>query len=130
VTIAAIWIVDLGIEPDFATDRLALAGVHAFALGLAICGVTAFLAVVLLDRGRAGGLAAGILIAMYLINVVAQLSPDLRWLANLSAFHYFDLKQVIDSGVYPLADSTLYVTVAILGWALALLVFRRRDLAA
>jgi ABC-2 type transport system permease protein len=130
VTIAAVWIVDLAIEPDFAIDRLALAGVHAFALGVAICGVTAFLAVVLLDRGRAGGVAAGILIVMYLINVVAQLAPDLRWMASFSAFHYFDLKHVIDSGEYPLADSTLYMVVAVLGWALALLAFRRRDLAA
>jgi ABC-2 type transport system permease protein len=130
MTIAAILLVDLFIEPDFAVDRLALAGVHAFALGLAVCGVTALLAVLLLDRGRAGGLVAGILIVMYLVNVIAQLSPDLRALANLSAFHYFDLRAVIDSGTYPVADSMIYVAVAVIGWALALLVFRRRDLAA
>jgi ABC-2 type transport system permease protein len=130
MTIAAILVVDLFIEPDFAVDRLALAGVHAFAFGLAICGVTALLAVLLLDRGRAGGLVAGILIAMYLVNVIAQLSPDLRGLANLSAFHYFDVRALIDAGSYPVADSLIYVIVAIIGWALALFAFRRRDLAA
>lgn len=130
VTIAAIWAVDLLIEPDFATERLVLAGGHAFALGLAIMGPTTLLAVVLLDRGRAGGLAAGILIFMYLANIIAQLSPDLSWLANLSAFNYFDLKPLIDTGAYPVTDSALYLAVAIGGWVLALLAFRRRDLAA
>ena len=70
-------------------------------MGLAIAGVTTLLAVLFLDRGRAGGLAAAILIVMYLLNVIAQLSPDMRGLANLSAFHYFDLKSLIDTGAYP-----------------------------
>jgi ABC-2 type transport system permease protein len=130
MTIGAVLVVDLFIEPDFAVDRLALAGIHALTFGLAICGVTALLAVLLLDRGRAGGLAAGILIVMYLANVIAQLSPDLGGLADLSAFHYFNVRSLIDSGAYPVADSLIYVAVAIIGWALALLVFRRRDLAA
>jgi ABC-2 type transport system permease protein len=130
MTIGSVLVVDLFIEPDFAFDRLALAGIHACAFGLAICAVTALLAVLLLDRARAGGLVAGILIVMYLVNVIAQLSPDLRGLADLSAFHYFDLRSLISSGAYPGTDSLVYVTVAIIGWALALLTFRRRDLAA
>jgi ABC-2 type transport system permease protein len=128
VTIAAVWLMDLLIEPDFPIDRLVLAGGHAFAMGLAIAGVTTSLTVALLDRGRAAGLAAGILLVMYLLNIIAQLSPDLRWIADLSAFRYFDLRQLIDAGVYPVADSTLYLVVAIGGWTLGLLMFRRRDL--
>ncbi len=130
MTIASIWFVDLLIEPDFPIERLALGGVHALAMGLAFAGVTTCLAVVFLDRGRAGGLAAAILILMYLANVVAQLTTDMSWLANLSAFHYFDLKPLIDEGTYPVADSALFMAFAIGGWALALVLFRRRDLAA
>ena len=62
---------------------------------------TTLLAVVFLDRGRAGGLVAGILIVMYLANVIAQLSPDLEGSASLSLFHYFDLKPLIDTGPTP-----------------------------
>jgi len=130
VTVASIWFVDLFIAPDFSIERLSLAGLHALTMGLAIAGPTTLLAVVFLDRGRAAGLAAGILVLMYLANVIAQLSPDLTWLANLSAFHYFDLKPVIDSGTYPAGDSALFMAFAIGGWILALLAFRRRDLAA
>jgi hypothetical protein len=130
VTLGAIWLVDLFIAPDFDVLRLALAGVHSLAFGLAIAGVTTLFAVVFLDRGRAGGLAAAILIVMYLLNVAAQLAPDLAWLANFSAFHYYSLAELIDTGVYPVADSALFIGVAIGGWLLALLAFRRRDLAA
>lgn len=130
MTIAAIVIVDAFIEPDFDIGRLALAGVHAFVLSLAIAGVTSVFAVLLLDRGRAGGLAAAILILMYLLNVVAQLSPDLADLARLSAFHYFDLKPLIDTGAYPAGDSAIYLAVAVLGWIATFVLFRRRDLAA
>jgi ABC-2 type transport system permease protein len=130
LTVAAIVGVDLLIEPDFDAGRLVLAGAHSWTMALAIAGVTTLLAVILLDRGRAGGLAAGILIVMYLLNVVAQLSPDLADLARVSAFHYFDLRPVIDTGTYPAADSALFLAVAVTGWLLALVVFRRRDLAA
>jgi beta-exotoxin I transport system permease protein len=128
--IAAVIVVDLFIAPDFDWARLSLAGVHATALGLAIAGVATFLAVLFLDRGRAGGLAAAILIVMYLLNVVAQLSKDVEWVARLSAFHYFDVKPLIDTGAYPLADSALFLVVAVSGWLLAAIAFRRRDLAA
>jgi hypothetical protein len=67
---------------------------------------------------------------MYLLNVVAQLSADLRDLATFSAFHYFNLLALVDRGVYPLGASLLYLAFAIAGWGLALVVFRRRDLAA
>lgn len=121
---------DLLITPDFPTDRLVLAGVHALMLALAIAGVTTLLSVVFLDRGKAGGLAAAILILMYLLNVIAELSPDLADLGRLSAFRYSDLKPLIDTGAYPVGASLLYLAVAIGGWLLALVAFRRRDLAA
>ena len=67
---------------------------------------------------------------MYLLNVLAAMSPDMAGLGRLSAFRYFDLKDLIDAGTYPIGDSLLYLAVAIAGWLLALVAFRRRDLAA
>ncbi len=129
-TVGSIVAVDLFLTTDFDTGRLALAGVFAFLFAIAIAGATTFLAVAFLDRGRAGGLAAGVLIAMYLLNVLAELSPDLRELGRFSAFRYFDLQPLIDTGSYPWAASLLYLAVALIGWGFALLLFHRRDLAA
>jgi ABC-2 type transport system permease protein len=128
LAIGSIVAVDFLITTDFDTGRLALAGVFAFLFAIALAGPTTLLAVLFLDRGRAGGLAAGILIAMYLLNVLAALSPDLRELGRLSVFQSFDLRPLIDDGTYPLGASALYLAAALLGWTLALVVFRRRDL--
>jgi ABC-2 type transport system permease protein len=128
MTVGAIWAVDLLIEPNFPTDRLILTGLHALLLAFAIAAVTTLLAVTFLDRGKAGGLAAGMLILMYLLNVLVQLSPSLAEIGRLSAFHYFDLRDLIDTGSYPIGGSLLYLAVAIGAWLVALWAFRRRDL--
>jgi hypothetical protein len=67
---------------------------------------------------------------MYLINVIAALAPEYEGLASLSLFHYFDMKELVRSGVYPVGDTVVYLAVGIVGWLLALGAFRRRDLAA
>ena len=77
-----------------------------------------------------GWAVAGIVIGMYLLNVVAQLQPDLEWIARLSLFHYFDTTAIIDDGAMPWADIAVHAIVAAVTWALALVLFRRRDLAA
>ena len=130
LTSASIVGVDLLIKPDFDWSRLALAAVHAGAMAAAIAGATSLFAIVLLDRARAAGVTAGILILMYLMNVIAQLSPEMRDLGRLSAFHYFDLKALIDAGAYPIGDSALFGCVAAIGWLGSVALFRRRDLAA
>ena len=130
LTIVAIEAVDFLIEPDFDTARLIGAGGYAVLFGLAIAGVSTAFAVALLSRAQAAGLAAGILIVMYLVNVIAQLDPDLGWVANLSAFHYFDLKPFIDQGTVPMDGMVLYAVAALGGWLAGVVIFRRRDIVA
>jgi hypothetical protein len=73
---------------------------------------------------------SAILIAMYLVFVVVQISPDWAWLAPISAWDHFRTTELIDDGVVPAADLALFTGVALAGWAAALAAFRRRDLAA
>lgn len=126
----AIQVGDLLIEPNFPAVSVALSTLHAVAFGVAVAGPTTLLAVVLLDRGRAAGVAAGVLVLMYLLNVIGALAPDFESVTILSAFRYFDLKELIRNGTYPVVDSLIFVVVGVVGWALALVAFRRRDLAA
>jgi hypothetical protein len=104
--------------------------VLAAAFAWAVAGVTSLLAVLTLSRSVAAGITVAILIAMYLLNVVAQMQPDLDTLAHLSAMYYFQPTPVIDEGVLPVGEVALYVVVALLGWLVSLVAFRRRDLAA
>ena len=128
--VGAVLLGDLLIEPNFPAGSVALSAFHALAFGVAVAGPATLLAVLFLDRGRAAGVAAGVLVLMYLLNVVGALAPEVENLTIVSAFRYFDLKALISDGTYPVADTLVFLVVGIVGWALALYAFRRRDLAA
>jgi ABC-2 type transport system permease protein len=128
--VGAVLLGDLLIEPNFPATSVALSTVHALAFGVAVAGPATLLAVLFLDRGRAAGVTAGILVLMYLLNVVGSLAPEAEGVTVLSAFRYFDLKDLISHGAYPVGDTLVFVAVGVAGWAAALVAFRRRDLAA
>jgi beta-exotoxin I transport system permease protein len=104
--------------------------VLAWAFAAAIAGVTSLLAVATLSRAVAGGVVVAVLVAMYLLDVVSKMQPDLDMLGRLSAMHYFRPTPVIDDGVVPLTELGLFTLVALVGWGLSVWAFRRRDLAA
>jgi hypothetical protein len=118
------------VDAGFDTGRMFMIVPSAAAFGCAIAAVASLLAVVTLSRGLAAGITVGILLLMYLANVAATLEPDVEWVSTFSAFRYFDATQLIDDGVVPWSDIAVFSGVAIVGWAGALVAFRRRDLAA
>jgi ABC-2 type transport system permease protein len=129
-TVWGIWIVGNLVGSGFDASRWGLATVFTFAFGCAVAGPTTLLAVVTLSRARASGIVAGVLVAMYLVYVLAQISTDWAWLAPLSMWDHFDSTALIDEGTVPWGDLVLFVVMAVAGWIGALVAFRRRDLAA
>ena len=128
--IAGMLVVGRALDAPFDVGRFSLAGVHAVAFGCAIAGPVTLLAVVTLDRGRATGISVGLILAMYLLDAASKVWTDLEGVASFSLFSHFQTLELIDDGVLPTADFVLLVAVAVVGWGLALLAFRRRDLAA
>jgi ABC-2 type transport system permease protein len=129
-TVGVLWVVGVMVGGDFDPGRFAVAAVLCWLFGCAIAGVTTLLTVVSLSRGRAAGIVSAILIAMYLVYVVVQISVDWAWLAPVSAWDHFRTTELIDKGVVSVADLALFAGVALGGWGAALAIFRRRDLAA
>jgi beta-exotoxin I transport system permease protein len=73
------------------------------------------------------GSVAGVLVAMYVVDLVGRLDTGLDWIRYASAFRYYG--RAIEEGIDPL--SFLGVTaVAVACAALGALLFERRDLAA
>jgi ABC-2 type transport system permease protein len=128
--VLGLWAAGRLVGAEFDLGRFAVAGTLCLAFGCAIAGVTTLLAVATLSRGRASGIVGGVLIVMYAVFVVAQVSPDWHWLGPVSAWNHFPTTAVIDDGLLPLADLALFAAVAAAGWLGALWAFRRRDLAA
>jgi hypothetical protein len=115
---------------EFDLGRFAMAGVLSMAFGFAISGATTLAAVITLNRGMAAGIVGGVLIVMYLVFVVAQVSSDWAWIGPTSAWNHFPTTAVIDDGLLPAGDLALFMAIALGGWLGALWAFQRRDLAA
>jgi hypothetical protein len=128
--VLGLWVTGRLVGADFDLGRFTLGGMLCFAFGCAIAGPTTLLSVVTLSRGMAAGIVGGVLLVMYAIFVVAQVSKDWAWLAPISAWNHFQTTDVIDKGTFPMSDFALFVGVAVAGWLAALWAFRRRDLAA
>ncbi len=114
----------------FDGGRFLLAAIHAFAFGTVIAGVTTLLSVVVLDRGRAAGIAAALVLGTYLLDAASKVWTNVGTVAELSPFHHFATRPIIDDGTFPTGDFLLLVAVAAIAWVSAVAVFRRRDLAA
>lgn len=129
-TIGGILVVGRIVDAPFDTSAFALAAIHAFVFGAAIAGVTTLLSVATLDRGRASGIAVGLILAMYLLDAASKVWKEVGGWAELSAFHHFQTVEIVDKGRFPVEDFVLFVAVAVLAWAGSIVLFRRRDLAA
>jgi ABC-2 type transport system permease protein len=112
----------------FDAARFLASGAVLFLFASAIAGVTSLVAVLTLSRGVAGAVSAGLLIAMYLLNIVAQVQPSLAWLGDLSAFRYAGVGALIDHGTADWVGIGVFTAVALAGWIASVAVFRRRDL--
>lgn len=129
-TVTGVFVVGRVFDAPFDGGRFALAGLLAFGFGCPIAAATTLLSVATLSRGMAGGIVGGVVIAMYLLEVVSKIRTDLGGLARLSMFDHFQLRPIIDEGTFPPGDLALFLAVAAIAWGAALLAFRRRDLAA
>ena len=79
---AGVLVVGAIVGAGFDTAPFLAASVVFWLFACAIAGVTSFVAAVTLSRGTAAGVAAGLLLVMYLMNIVAELQGDLAWLAD------------------------------------------------
>jgi ABC-2 type transport system permease protein len=129
-TIAGVVVVGALVGAGFDTGRFLLAVPTMAAFAWAIAAFATLLSVITLSRGTAGGITVGVLLGMYLVNVVAAIVPDLDWLTGLSIFGYFDTNALIDTGTLALGDVGVFVAIAAACWAAAIALFGRRDLAA
>jgi ABC-2 type transport system permease protein len=130
VSVGGLLVVGVVVADGFDTARFLLVVPVALAFGCVIAAITTLAGTITLSRGIAGGLAAGLLIAMYLARIIAEVQPDMGWLAGFSLFDHFDPTPIIDEGTVPWNDLALLGGLAVAAWLGSLWVFARRDLVA
>lgn len=99
---------------------------NVWPLALLFAGCGAIAAGFSLRTSVVTGSVAGLLVAMYVVDLVGRLDPDLSGLRYLSVFKYYG--NAIEDGIEPLAFAGVTLAACLLA-ALGAWLFERRDLA-
>ncbi len=114
---------------SFKADNLLAISLLCFTFGLGIYGIAVFFAVLFSEKGKAYAVTAGILVAMYVLNILSALKPSLEELHYASFFHYFNASKAMVSGTLPVDAIIVFAVVFVIGSLAAWWRFVRRDLA-
>jgi ABC-2 type transport system permease protein len=112
---------------DLAVADTLAGALNLWPLGVFFGGVTLLLAGVWRRPGVVTGAAAGVLVAMYLVEVLGKLSDAMAEVDGLSAFHYYG--SAIEDGLDLVACAGLLVA-GLLAAAAGCALYERRDIGA
>lgn len=102
---------------------------NTLALALAIAGYTLLISSVNSDGSPTTAVAAGITVTMFFVDFLATLWSPAEPLGLLTVFHYYDPLAIAREGGIPWLDIGVLMGTGAMGFAAALVVFQRRDIA-
>ena len=118
----------LGAGSPASGARTGIVAANLWCLSLAVAGV-AWLASSLSDRrGRAVGIALGAVLAIFLIDYLAQFWSVAARVSFLTPLHYYHPTAILRDGAFPMRDMLVLVGGGVALWLGGGLVFARRDL--
>ena len=79
------------------------------------------------EKGHVYLVLGGILLMMYVANVVAGISDNLNWLQYGSLFHYFNASDVLVSGQTSLLSYTIFGSIIVITTLAGMAWFARKD---
>ncbi len=97
--------------------------------GLAVFSISLMLSALFNERGKVYGLSGGLLLIMYVFNIVSGLNQQLNWLKYLSFFHYFNAQSALGANHIALASFVMFLLVSVAAGIVGLLSFRSKDIA-
>jgi len=95
--------------------------------GLAALGLGFMFSAMFSDTGKVYAGVGGLLLLMYVLNIIASLDAQLGKLKYVSLFHYYDPGAVIDGGRLGLAPRLVFLSVALVATIIGAVIFNRRD---
>jgi ABC-2 type transport system permease protein len=113
---------------DLPGDKLAAALVMVVLLGLAFGAIALAISAFTGNRGAAIGVAVALMVAMYLVDALANIIDGLNAIRPLSLFRYYMGGDPLRNGI-SLPDAGVLLAVAVAFLATSLFLFERRDLA-
>lgn len=114
-----------GVDVPF--RAMALLSAVCLLVALAIGGLAFMISAMTTGKGRTIGITLGVMLAMYLANVLGSLNADFSWLSRLSLFDYWKPNAVIDDLTVAPAAWLVFGVAAAAFCAIGLYAFQKRD---
>lgn len=119
-----LWLTSLSVDAGLSLAK-AMAGSLAISpIALALGSVALLFSSLFRQRSRALGLGAGVMFAMYMLDLLSKLVDSLSWMRYLSAFHYYG-NAIVDGISW--GGTALLLAASLLLAGLAIAMFERRD---
>lgn len=122
VPLAALYNVSIGEAHLWVTTGLAAA------FGFAVYGLATAFSCAFTEKGKCYALTVGILVLMYVLNIIGALKPSLSDLRYGSFFYYFNTSDAFIRGTLPDGALPVFLIVGILGLAIGWWRIAKRDL--
>ncbi len=112
---------------DVPPDAMALLFVVSLVVALAIGGLAFMISAMTTGGGHTIGVSFGVMVAMYLADLLGNLNSDYAWLSKLSLFHYWEPHRIVDD--LEVAPSTwlVFAVAAVAFFAAGMYAFQKRD---
>jgi ABC-2 type transport system permease protein len=114
--------------PALESGRMLLAAVQVWLLFLAVGALTLLVSALMSERGRALGVAVGVVLVMYVGNFLFALWEPLRFLTRITLFRYFTPGPTIQAGDVAWGDSAVLAVFTAVALVAGFVAFERRDL--
>lgn len=128
ITVVTVWIASVLLDATLAIGDLARAALTMTVFAWATTGIACFCSSFSQDRGRAAGIAAAIVLASYLLDVLSGIDESWNWLHYLSYYSAYGPQDALRSGVLHPLNLLALLAVAVVTALAALLIFDRRDI--
>lgn len=111
-------------------DPLSFVMVHLFSVPyLLVCGGIGIVLSVVLDReGSAQAAALGLVFVLWLVDGIAEMSPDFELLGRVTPSRYYDPVAILVHEEYALLDAGVLLVAFLVLLGVAVVVFVRRDI--
>lgn len=114
---------------DIEFVKYAKISLYAFLFGLSVYSIAMFLSSIFSDKGKVYAISGGLMVLMYVLNIISNLKENLDKLKYASLFHYFDYNEVLLRNNLSWTPILVFLGIVIVFSFAGLFVFNKRDIA-
>ena len=114
---------------DYNIDSYVAIAILSFLFGWAVFSMAYMFSAMFSEKGRAYAAAGGVLVLMYVLNLVASLKENWENLRYASFFYYYDFNKALDQAQIDWLPVVVFASVAVICTAVGAIWFYKRDIA-